>query len=82
MNFHFTSIEDHERESTFLEKRFESTRTIAGTHRLHTFCPIFADKLEVRDFSANEEKRIECVFVNSSPTPNNVVNVTANTGYI
>jgi hypothetical protein len=82
VNFHFTSIEDHERESTFLQKRFESTRTIAGTHRLHSFRPISADKLEVREFSANEEKRIECVFVNSSPTPDNVVNVTANTGYI
>ena len=51
-------------------------------HRLYSFHPISADKLEVRDFSANEEKRIECVFVNSSPTPDNVVNVTANTGYI
>ena len=68
-------------ESTFLAKRFESTRTIAGTHRLHSFRPISADKLEVRDFSANEDKRIECVFANSNTTCDNV-NITANTGYI
>jgi len=82
VNFHFTSIEDHERESTILEKRFQATRTIAGTHRLHSFCPISADKLEVREFSANEEKRVECVFAHSSPTLDNIVNITANTGYI
>ena len=36
VNFHFTStsVEDHERESTFLEKRFELKRTIAGTSPL------------------------------------------------
>lgn len=82
VNFHFTSVEDHERESTFLEKRFESTRTIAGTHRLHSFRPISTDKLEVKDFSANEDKRIECVFANCNPSFDNVVNITANTGYI
>jgi hypothetical protein len=83
VNLHFTSVEDHERESTFLENRFELTRTIiAGTHRLHSFRPISADKLEVRDFSANKEKRIKCVFVSSIPTPNNVMNITANIGYI
>ena len=82
MNFHFTSVEDHKRESTLLLKRFELTRTIADSHRFHSFRPISAVKLEVRDFSANKEKRIECVFVSSSTTPNNVINNMANIGGI
>ena len=82
MNFHFTSFEDHEHEATFLGKRFEATRTIAGTHHLHCFRPISADKLEVREFSSSEGKCIECVFVNSNTTSNNVVNISTNTGYV
>ena len=53
-----------------------------SSHRLHTFCPISAVKLEVRDFSANKQKRIECVFMSSSTMSNNVVNITANIRYI
>ena len=79
VSLNFTSVEDHERESIFLENRFELTRTIARSHRLHSFRPISADKLEVRDFSANEEKRIKCVFVSSNLTPNNVMNITDET---
>ena len=30
-------------------KRFESSRTISGTHRLHCFRPISTEELEVRE---------------------------------
>lgn len=61
VNFHYTTIEEHENESALLKERFESTRTIAGTHRLHSFRPISTKELEVRDFSTSDDKRIERV---------------------
>jgi len=44
-----------------LNERFESSRTIAGTHRLHSFRPISSKELEVREYSSSNDKRIECV---------------------
>ena len=51
VNFHYATVEDHDRETTLLIKRFELTRTISGMHQLHSFCPISSEKLECREFS-------------------------------
>jgi len=61
VNFYYTTVAEHEYETTLLKERFESTRTIAVTQRLHSFQPISSNKLEVRDFSSSNDKRIECV---------------------
>ena len=61
VNFHYVTVEEYENESVLLSKRFESARTIAGTHKLHSFRPISANELEIRNFSSSEEKRIECI---------------------
>lgn len=49
----------HEAEN--LLKRFESARTIPGTQKLHSFCPLSMDTVEVRPFSAFREGRVERV---------------------
>ena len=40
VNFHYITIEEHQSESALLNDRFELSRTIAGTHRLHSFRPL------------------------------------------
>ena len=72
VNFHFATLEDHERETGLLSKRFESTRTIPGTHQLHCFRPTSFEKLECREFSLSTEKRVERVTINRSDTTNPV----------
>ena len=48
VNFHYTTIEEHQSQSALLNERFELSRTIAGTHRLHSFRPLSINELEVK----------------------------------
>ena len=61
VNFLYITVAEHEYEATLLNERFESSRTIAGTHRLHPFRLISSNELEVRAYFSSNEKRIECV---------------------
>ena len=80
VNFHYTTVEEHENESALLSKRFELTRTIAGTHRLHSFRPISRKELAVQDFSSGDNERIECV--SSVTGSDNVLKFAAIKGYV
>lgn len=82
VNFYYATSKEYERESVFLSERFHSSKTIAGTHRLHSFRPMTYEKLEVREFSASEEKRIEHVSLalsNIIVSSNNIGDIT---GYV
>ena len=59
INFYYATVDEYEKEADFLKTRFESARTIAGTHRLHCFLPVSANVIEVRDFSLSPLKRLE-----------------------
>ena len=50
--FDYCSNEDYEKEQRNLEQRFQKSRTIPGTRKLHSFIPISDDKVQVRPFSA------------------------------
>jgi len=62
--------------------RFESTRTIAGTHRLHSFRPISSDELEVRDFSFSEDSRRERISLKSLTITNSALKFSSIKGYV
>ena len=79
VNFYYATINEYEAESKFLAGRFESTRTIAGTHRLHCFKPISKWMLEVGDFSSDANKRQEKIVVDD---PVNLINFASITGYV
>ena len=61
VNFYYATVEQHDLDANLLENRFAKSGTILGTYKLHTFCPISKDKIEVQDFSASPMKRIEYV---------------------
>jgi hypothetical protein len=81
VNFHYTTADEHETEAVLLSNRFEATRTIAGTHRLHSFRPISSNELEVREFSSSNEKRIECV-TSATKDRDNVIKFSTIKGYV
>jgi hypothetical protein len=63
INFCYTTVQQHDVESKFLEPRFVTSRTIPGTHRLHSFRPISLNEIEVREFSASPTKRNEHITI-------------------
>ena len=81
MNFHYTTIEEHQSESALLNERFELSRTIAGTHRLHSFRPLSINELEVREFSSSSKIRVECVS-SGTKVSDNVSTFSVIRGYV
>ena len=82
VNFYYATTKEYELETIFLHERFQSTKTIAGTHKLHSFCPTTSEKLEVREFSASEDKRIEHISLARSDTIDSSVNLGDIRGYV
>lgn len=84
INFYYATAVEYEKEETLLRSRFESSRTIAGTHKLHSIIPISKELVEVREFSISELTRVECVTL-SSPAASiglSVANLVHIKGYI
>uniref|UniRef100_UPI00358EEC48 uncharacterized protein n=1 Tax=Myxine glutinosa TaxID=7769 RepID=UPI00358EEC48 len=79
VNCQFATAEQYEQESKLLKARFEETRTIPGTLKLHCFVPVSKEKVTVRAFSFSAEERKEHVKL----TPGMIDhNVSAITGYV
>ena len=60
-SFEYCSTEDYKREQAYLEERFQRSRTIPGTRKLHSFVPISKDRVRTRVFSSSsisKEKRV------------------------
>ena len=62
MKFHFSTTSEYEEEAALLANRFECSRTVAGTHKLHSIKPISAESVEVKEFSASLKSRTEKVI--------------------
>ena len=67
--FEYCSSEDYAREQSSLERRFQLSRTIPGTRKLHSFVPISNSTLEVRSYSAADTFRKEKVTLANSDIP-------------
>ena len=59
--FGYCSMEDYEREQHNLEQRFQQSRTIPGTRKLHSFIPISKSTVRVSFYSASNNSREERV---------------------
>ena len=60
VHFSYCNTEEYERQKIFLQTRFEQTRTIPGTHKLHSFIPISKDTLRTRIYSFSTITRENC----------------------
>ena len=57
VHFEYCTTEDYEREQHHLEERFQTSRTIQGTRKLHSFVPILNDMLKVKPYSASSSSK-------------------------
>ena len=63
MHFGFATAGEHEHEARLLDDRMKSSKTVPGTHQLHSFIPISANTVEVKSFSNSTCSRTEKVAV-------------------
>ena len=61
VNFEYCTLEEYESKKTQLEKRFDNSRTIAGTRRLHCFIPNSRDSLQTKKYSLSSSSKVERV---------------------
>ena len=60
VHFCYCSTEEYERQNIFLQTRFDQTRTIPGTRKLHSFIPISKGILRTRIYSFSTITRENC----------------------
>ena len=60
-SFNFCTTEDHKSEEQLLEERFQQSRTIPGTRKLHSFVPLTKATVSTKAYSlstASKEERV------------------------
>ena len=55
--FTYCTTDDYRKAETFLEHRFQQSRTIPGTQKLHCFIPFQKDKLYTKLFSNSNTQK-------------------------
>ena len=61
MHFGFATLSEHEQEAKVLEDRLKRSRTVPGTHQLHSVVPVSTTVVEVKSFSNSASPRRERV---------------------
>ena len=56
-------MDDYRREESFLQERFEKSRTIPGTRKLHCFVPVSRSKVSTRAYSSSPTAKEERVTI-------------------
>ena len=59
--FHYTPTSHHDEDMAKLKQRFENTRTIPGTHKIHCIIPIKKGIVKTKAYSTSSESREESV---------------------
>ena len=67
--FGYCSNEEYSREKSSLERRFQLSRTIPGTRKLHSFAPVSNSTVEVRLYSSSDASRKERVTLTKNDIP-------------
>ncbi len=60
--FQYLTVEDYKREQILLE-RFQQSRTISGTHKLHSFIPLSRNKVSTKVYSFSATSKVQRVTV-------------------
>ena len=67
--FKFCTSEDHKSEEQLLEERFQQSRTIPGTRKLHSFNPVTKATVSTKAYSLSTASKEERVSVLESELP-------------
>ena len=63
VKFHYCTVSDYKREELLLKERFEISRTIPGTRKLHSFIPVTRNKVCTKVYSSSSTSKEERVTV-------------------
>lgn len=63
VSFSFCNMDDYRREENLLQKRFQSSRTIPGTRKLHSFIPLSRNRVSTRIYSSSPTAKEEMITV-------------------
>ena len=66
MAFTYCTTDDYKREEIFLHDRFQQSRTIPGTQKLHCFIPLTKNKLHTKMFSYSSTPKEERVTLSET----------------
>ena len=69
MYFGFATLSEHEQEAKVLEDRLKRSRTVPGTHQLHSVVLVSTTVVEVKSFSSSTSPRKERVALGQAFTP-------------
>ena len=69
MHFGFATLSEHEQEAKVLEDRLKRSRTVPGTHQLHSVVPVSTTVVEVKSFSNSASPRKERVALGQTFNP-------------
>lgn len=72
MYFAFATVGEHEQEAKLLDDRLKNSKTVPGTHQLHSIVPISTNTVEVRSFSSSTCSRTEKVTVAEGEVANSL----------
>lgn len=64
MHFGFATLTEHEQEAKLLQERFKTSRTVPGTHKIHSVVSVATNLIEARPFSYSKSSRKEKVAMN------------------
>ena len=61
--FKYCTLDDYKKEQVLLEERFQQSRTIPGTRKLHSFVPLTRSMLSTKVYSSSITSKAERVTV-------------------
>ena len=66
MSFCYVTNEEYNEEEKFLQARFLKSKTVPGTHKYHCFKPLNNTMVEVKQYSAAEQKYNKRIMKNAA----------------
>ena len=63
VTFQYLTEDDYKSEQVLLEQRFEQSRTIPGTRKLHCFVPLSRHKVSTKAYSSSSISKVERVTI-------------------
>ena len=69
MHFGFVTLREHKEEAKLLEEQLILSRTVPGTHKLHSVVPVGGTIVEVKPYSSSASSRNKSATLCPSITP-------------
>jgi len=80
IDFEYCTVDDYDEAEKKLLSRFNESKAIEGTHKLHTLKPISENRLDTKPFSSSAQSKTEIVTIDDYLTPTDLQKIES--GYV